>query len=104
MALGEGDYLGARAAFRMAQQLKPGSPEPADGLMQVDQGMRLDNIVSLEQKALGQEQSEQWTEASSTYESILDLDGDLAFAKGRAQSQPPDGDAAQHARHAYRGS
>jgi tetratricopeptide (TPR) repeat protein len=80
-ALAEGDYLGARAAFRMAQQLKPGSPEPADGLMQVDQGIRLDNIMSLEQKALDLEQSEEWSEASATYESILELDADLAFAK-----------------------
>ena len=29
-ARAEGDYLGARAAFRMAEKLKPGSPEPAD--------------------------------------------------------------------------
>ena len=81
IALAEGDYLGARAAFRMAQQLKPGSPEPADGLMQVDQGLRLDNIASLEQKAVGQEQQEQWADASATYESILEQDGNLAFAK-----------------------
>ena len=80
-ALADRDYLGARAAFRMAQQLKPGSPEPADGLMQVDQGIRLDNIMSLERKALNQEQAEDWPEASATYESILELDGNLAFAK-----------------------
>jgi tetratricopeptide (TPR) repeat protein len=80
-ALAEGDYLGARAAFRMSQQLKPGSREPADGLLQVEQGMRLDNIVSLENRAVSEEEGEQWAAASATYESILELDGNLAFAK-----------------------
>jgi len=81
LALAEADYLGARAAFRMAQKLKPGSPEPADGLMQVDQGIRLDNIASLEQRAVREEQGEEWNAASVTYESILELDDNLAFAK-----------------------
>jgi tetratricopeptide (TPR) repeat protein len=81
MALAEADYLGARAAFRMAQKLKPGSPEPADGLLQVDQGIRLDNIAALEQRAAAEEQREEWQAASATYESILELDDNLAFAK-----------------------
>jgi hypothetical protein len=65
----------------MSQQLKPGSREPADGLLQVEQGMRLDNIVSLENRAVSEEEGEQWAAASATYESILELDGNLAFAK-----------------------
>ena len=81
LALSERDYLAARAAFRMAQKLKPGSPEPADGLLQVDQGIRLDSIVSLEQRAVSEEQGEDWSTASATYESILALDGNLSFAK-----------------------
>jgi tetratricopeptide (TPR) repeat protein len=80
-ALAEGDYLGARAAFRMAQQLKPGSREPADGLLQVEQGLRLDDIASLENRAISEEQGEEWAAASATYESILELDGNLQFAK-----------------------
>jgi len=80
-ALADGDFLGARAAFRMAQQLRPKSPEPADGLMQVDQGIRLDNIASLQNQAQEQEQREEWSDAADTYSSILELDGDLAFAK-----------------------
>lgn len=80
-SLAEGDFLGARAAFRMAQKLKPGSPEPADGLLQVDQGIRLDNIVALERRALAEEQGEEWSTASTTYEGILELDGNLEFAK-----------------------
>jgi len=80
-ALAEGDYLAARAAFRMAEKLKPGSPEPADGLLQVDQGLRLQDIGSLEQTAQRHEQAEEWKDASDTYERILELDSTLAFAQ-----------------------
>ncbi len=79
-ALAIGDYLSARAAFRMAQQLIPGSPEPRDGLMQVDQGLRLDNIAMLEQEAASLEQSEHWEAAGTTYEEILKIDANLSFA------------------------
>jgi len=75
-----GDYLAARAAFRMAKQLAPGSPEPADGLMQVDQGLRLNNINTLEQEAVALEQSEHWDAAATTYEEILKVDANLSFA------------------------
>jgi serine/threonine protein kinase len=79
-ALDMGDYLSARAAFRMAEQLIPGSPEPGDGLMQVDQGLKLQTIVTLEQEAATLEESEHWTGAVTTYEEILDVDPNLAFA------------------------
>lgn len=75
------DYLAARAAFRMAEQLIPGSPEPADGLLQVDQGLRLGNINTLEQEAKALEQSEHWDAAATTYEEILKVDGNLVFAQ-----------------------
>jgi len=87
-ALAMGDYLAARAAFRMAKQLMPGSPEPADGLLQVDQGLRLSNINSLEQEAIALEQSEHWDAAATTYEEILKVDANLAFAQeGLAKSR-----------------
>ncbi len=80
-ALAVGDYLAARAAFRMAQELKPGSPEPADGLLQVEQGIRLDNITALEQGAANHEAGERWQEAIDDYERLLELDSALAFAQ-----------------------
>ena len=80
-ALATGDYLGARAAFRMAEQLIPGSREPADGLLQVDQGLRLSNINTLEQEAIALERSEHWDAAATTYEEILKVDDNLQFAK-----------------------
>jgi tetratricopeptide (TPR) repeat protein len=81
-ALADRDFLGARAAFRMARQLKPDSPEPADGMLQVDQGIRLVESETLERKARAQEESEQWDTAIETYEAILELDANLEFAQG----------------------
>ena len=80
-SLGERDYPGARAAFRMAQEIMPESREPADGLMQVDQGIRLDRISTLERQAQDEERSEAWETAIDTYKRILEIDADLAFAK-----------------------
>lgn len=78
--LASGDYLAARAAFRMAKQLIPESREPADGLLQVDQGLRLDNINTLEQEAAALKRSEHWDAAATTYEEILKIDEALSFA------------------------
>ena len=81
LALHDGDYHAARAAFRMAQALQPGSADPVDGLLQVDQGIRLGRIAALEQQAMAEEQGEQWIAAAETFETILDLDGNLEFAQ-----------------------
>ena len=79
-ALVAGDYLGARAAFRMAKQLIPESGEPDDGLLQVDQGLRLQEISTLEREARSLEQDEHWDAVVKTYEEILKVDSTLAFA------------------------
>jgi len=81
MALSESDYASARAAFRMAQKIMPESREPADGMLQVDQGIRLDRISVLEQQAQGDEQTEAWETAIDSYNGILEIDADLAFAQ-----------------------
>ena len=84
-AIGAGDFLAARAAFRMAEQLIPESREPADGLLQVDQGIRLDNIRILEQEASALEQDEHWEAVASSYQEILKVDATLAFAQDGLQ-------------------
>jgi tetratricopeptide (TPR) repeat protein len=81
MALADGDFASARAAFLAAQKLKPGSPEPADGLLQVDQGLRLNRIVALEAEAERQVRSEEWTAAVATFEAVLEIDDSLQFAQ-----------------------
>ena len=79
-AISTGDYLGARAAFRMAERLIPDSPEPRDGLLQVDQGLRLESIQVLEQEALALQEDEHWDAVIKTYDEILKIDSSLAFA------------------------
>jgi len=81
MALSDGDFASARAAFRMAQKIMPESREPADGMLQVDQGIRLDRISQLERQAQDEEQAEAWEAAIDSYNSILKIDTDLAFAQ-----------------------
>jgi len=84
-AIAVGDYLGSRAAFRMAKQLIPGSTEPDDGLLQVDQGLRLQEISTLEQEAESLKQDEHWEAVVKTYEEILKVDSSLSFASNGLQ-------------------
>ncbi len=79
-ALAENDFPGARAAFRMAQILKPNSIEPADGLLQVDQGFRLNRIARLERRGRSEERNEAWGTAVETYRDVLQIDANLQFA------------------------
>ena len=79
-SLADGDFPAARAAFRIAQVLQPESREPADGLLQVDQGIRLQEIVALESDAKRLEGMEQWDAAVQKYNLILEVDPDLNVA------------------------
>jgi serine/threonine protein kinase/tetratricopeptide (TPR) repeat protein len=82
------DFATARAAFNAAKALDPKSRQPADGLMQVDQEVRLENIARLEGEAQLLEQNEEWETAIAVYREVLKIDGDLQFAKdGLAQAR-----------------
>jgi serine/threonine protein kinase len=80
-ALAAGDFASARAAFEAAKLLDPTSRQPADGLLQVDQGIRLANIRRLEQEARLLDEDEQWESSIAVYKEILGIDSDLQFAK-----------------------
>jgi len=72
----------------MADQLRPGAAEPADGLLQVQQELRLRSIAELEQQARAQENAEQWGLSVETYDEILEIDSTLEFASnGRREAQ-----------------
>ena len=74
------EFLAARAAFRIAEQLMPESKEPLDGLLQVDQELRLQKIKSLENEVLLLENDEHWDAVVKTYKEILKVDNSLDFA------------------------
>jgi hypothetical protein len=87
-ALVNGDYLTARAAFNAAKGMSPNSREPVDGLLQVDQELRLTRIRTMEGEASDLEANEQWESAVATYQALLEVDSDLQFAQqgvGRAK-------------------
>jgi len=85
-ALVVGDFASARAAFNAAGVLDPTSRQPADGLLQVDQGIRLANIRRLEQEARSLDEDEQWEASVAVYKEILGIDTDLQFAKERLKN------------------
>ena len=80
-ALAAGNFPTARAAFDAAKELKPGSQQPVDGLLQVDQEVRLANIRRLEQEAIALESNEEWQAAIAKYEEIAKIDTDLQFVR-----------------------
>jgi tetratricopeptide (TPR) repeat protein len=80
-ALFAGDHATARAAFNAAKKLEPTSRQPADGLLQVDQEIRLASIGRLERQAESLEQNEEWETAISVYGEVLEIDSDLQFAQ-----------------------
>ena len=80
-ALTAGNWQSARAAFEAAKLIKPESQEPVDGLLQVDQEVRLANIRRLEQEAAVLEQNEEWQTAIAKYEEIAEIDPDLQFVR-----------------------
>jgi tetratricopeptide (TPR) repeat protein len=80
-ALAAGDFASSRAAFEAAKLLDPTAREPADGLLQVDLGIRLANIRRLEREAESLVGDEQWEAAIAIYKEILSIDSDLQFAK-----------------------
>jgi tetratricopeptide (TPR) repeat protein len=87
-ALAAGNLASARAAFEAAKALKPDSQQPVDGLLQVDQEVRLANIRRLEHEATELENNEEWQAAIAKYEEIAEIDSDLQFVRdGLARSK-----------------
>jgi tetratricopeptide (TPR) repeat protein len=80
-ALSAGDFPSARAAFEAAKILDPTSRQPVDGMQQVEQEIKLENIRALEQQANTLNSAEQWETSIPVYEDILEIDSDLQFAK-----------------------
>ena len=80
-ALAAGDFASARAAFNAAKLLDPKSRQPTDGLLQVDQEIKLAEIRNLENEAASLDAAEQWEISANVYRQILDIDSDLQFAQ-----------------------
>ncbi|HSC14117.1 MAG TPA: hypothetical protein VLI71_03330 [Gammaproteobacteria bacterium] len=79
--LASDDFAGARREFEAALELRPGSPEAADGLVQAEEAAKLDQIALAEARALAFERRELWDQAIELYESVLAGDSTLLFAQ-----------------------
>jgi hypothetical protein len=79
--LGSEDYAGARREFEAALKLRPGAREATDGLVQAEDGAKLDQIALAEARALAFERRELWDQAIELYRSVLEGDGTLLFAQ-----------------------
>lgn len=80
-ALAAQDFGSARAAFNAAKILDSSSSQPADGLLQLDQEVRLFDIRRLESEAASYNAAEQWETSVTVYQEILKIDPDLNFAQ-----------------------
>jgi hypothetical protein len=87
MAAGRADS--ARAAFRDALALRPGSREAADALASLEQGQRADALKVLELRARAAESAERWDEALAAWREAAALEPSLATAReGIARAEP----------------
>jgi tetratricopeptide (TPR) repeat protein len=87
-ALAAERFDAAREAFEAARALRPSSREPGDGLLQVEQAVRLRTIQRLTAEAERQEQAEDWQAALATWGEILEQDSNLDFAReGRVRAR-----------------
>ena len=77
-AVEAGDLAVARTEFARAAELRPDSPEPAQGLERVEAVAARVEIESLFARADELERAEDWHGAAAAYRAILDVDPTLA--------------------------
>ncbi|HKE92821.1 MAG TPA: protein kinase [Povalibacter sp.] len=88
-ALSHARYTEARSAFEAANHVRPGSPEVAQALKQIEQEERTRIIAAKLDTARDLESRERWAEALKEYRAVLQLDSTVAFAnEGVARTSP----------------
>jgi tetratricopeptide (TPR) repeat protein len=80
-ALARKDYVAARGAFERAGRIRPGAPEVADGLQQIEQAGRTRDINAILARARAAEREERWADALNAYRDALK--GDPALIEGQ---------------------
>lgn len=87
-ALARKNHAEARDAFDAASRILPSSPEPADGLLQVEQTEKADRIRQLQVTAEAAFAGSDWQQAIDAYREALAIDGSLVFAsKGLSRAE-----------------
>ena len=80
-ALTNYDFQSARALFESAKEIDTNSIEPLDAMIQLEEKEKDVSILFLEAESKGHEDIEQWGLAIDTYQKLIEIDGDLQFAK-----------------------
>jgi tetratricopeptide (TPR) repeat protein len=88
-SLARRDFEAARAAFERAGRLRPGAPEVADGLAQVERGLAGRSITTHLVAAQEAERAERWSQALAEYRKALDVDRNLLAAREGIERAEP---------------
>ena len=88
-ALARKDYVAARGAFERADRIRPGAPEAADGLRQIEQAGRTRDIGATLTRARAAEREERWADALSAYRDALKADPALVEGQQGADRSEP---------------
>ena len=83
------DYAAARAAFERAGRIRPGAPEVADGLAQVERALGDRTLAAHVEAAQQAERGELWAEALAEYRKALGIDRNLALAQQGVERAEP---------------
>jgi len=88
-ALARRDYAAARAALERAGKVRPGAPEVADGLAQVERALGDRTLAAHVEAAQQAERAERWAEALAEYRKALAIDRNLALAQQGVERAEP---------------
>jgi tetratricopeptide (TPR) repeat protein len=88
-ALARRDYAAARTAFERAGTIRPGAPEVADGLAQVERALGDRALAAHVEAAQQAERGERWAEALAEYRKALAIDRNLALAQQGVERAEP---------------
>jgi hypothetical protein len=80
-ALAAESYAEAQTSFTVALALRPQAREAQDGIIQAEQGAKLEQIALTEARALAFERRELWDQAIALYRGALAADPNLVFAQ-----------------------
>lgn len=80
-ALERGEFERARSAFESARQMRTGSSEARDALVQVESARRASAVQRLAGEAQAAEREERWADAVDAWQGVLAEDGSVAMAQ-----------------------
>ena len=88
-ALARKDAVAAQAAFKRADQIRPGSPEVQDGLAEAQRALGDQSIAEHLAAAQAAERQERWSDSLAEFRKVLGIDANvLAAQQGVERTEP----------------